>query len=100
LPLEAGLEDAVAFDKGCYLGQEAVARTTNLGHPRRLVLHLVADALVSPGEEVAVDGSPVGEITGAVKSDGRWWVLARIHWDAREGPLRSTTGVPLVPAND
>jgi tRNA-modifying protein YgfZ len=100
LPQEAGLADAVAFDKGCYLGQEAVARTRNLGHPRRLVLHLVAEALVSPGEEVAVDGSIVGEITGAVKSDGRWWVLARIHWDAREGPLRSTRGVPLVPAGD
>lgn len=100
LPQEAGLADAVAFDKGCYLGQEAVARTRNLGHPRRLVLHLVTDASVSPGEEVGVEGSPVGEITGAVKSDGRWWVLARIHWDAREGPLRSTTGVPLVPAGD
>src|SRR5687768_13054332 len=31
LPMEAGLQDAVAFDKGCYLGQEAMARVRNLG---------------------------------------------------------------------
>src|SRR5439155_15697369 len=34
LPFEGGVGTAVAFDKGCYLGQEAVAKVRNLGHPR------------------------------------------------------------------
>ena len=35
LPQEGGFADTVSFEKGCYLGQEAVAKVRNLGHPRR-----------------------------------------------------------------
>jgi folate-binding protein YgfZ len=95
LPQEAGLTDAVSFDKGCYLGQEAVAKVRNLGHPRRVVLRLSASGAVSAGEGLEADGRAVGEITGAVVMDGRWWALARVEWDARGVPLRSAGGVPL-----
>lgn len=40
LPVEAGLDDAVAFDKGCYLGQEVIARVTARGHVNRKLLGL------------------------------------------------------------
>ena len=65
IPHEAGwIAGAVHLDKGCYRGQETVARVHNLGHPpRRLVMLLLdgsADRLPAPGDAVELDGSPVG----------------------------------------
>jgi folate-binding protein YgfZ len=65
IPNEIGvLGVAVHLDKGCYRGQETVARVHNLGRPpRRLVrLHLdgSADALPAIGSPVLVDGREVG----------------------------------------
>jgi hypothetical protein len=66
LPHEAGLiETAVHLSKGCYRGQETVARIHNLGHPpRRLVfLHLdgSADRLPAHGAPITTaDGTQVG----------------------------------------
>jgi hypothetical protein len=97
LPQEAGFEDAISFDKGCYLGQEAVAKVRNLGHPRRLVLHLAADDEVSPGDAVLADGEQVGEVTSATGDDGRWRLLAQVRWAGREGPFHTASGVGLVP---
>jgi folate-binding protein YgfZ len=70
LPHEVGwIETAVHLDKGCYRGQETVARVHNLGHPpRRLVfLHLDGseDRLPAHGDPVTADGTAVG-FTGSV----------------------------------
>jgi folate-binding protein YgfZ len=97
LPQEGALDEAVAFDKGCYLGQEAVAKVRNLGHPRRLVLHMRADGAVSPGEAVRCDGEAVGLVTSAARHGHGTVLFARVAWDAREGPIETSTGIPLVP---
>jgi folate-binding protein YgfZ len=97
LPQEGGYVDAVSFDKGCFLGQEAVAKVRNLGHPRRIVMHLSADGAVSPGEDVEAGGEPAGEVTSVWGDGGLWWLLARVAWRGREGPFHSAGGVPLVP---
>jgi tRNA-modifying protein YgfZ len=65
IPHEVGwIETAVHLSKGCYRGQETVARVHNLGHPpRRLVfLHLdgSADALPAHGDPVELAGAQVG----------------------------------------
>ncbi len=65
IPHEVGwIETAVHLSKGCYRGQETVARVHNLGHPpRRLVfLHLdgSADRLPGHGDPVELDGTVVG----------------------------------------
>jgi folate-binding protein YgfZ len=65
IPHEVGwIATAVHLSKGCYRGQETVARVHNLGHPpRRLVfLHLdgSADALPSHGDPVELAGAQVG----------------------------------------
>jgi folate-binding protein YgfZ len=65
IPHEVGwIETAVHLNKGCYRGQETVARVHNLGHPpRRLVfLHLdgSADRLPEHGDPVERDGAMVG----------------------------------------
>jgi len=57
---------AVHLSKGCYRGQETVARVQNLGRPpRRLtLLHIdgSSDVVVAPGSEVMLDGSVVGVV--------------------------------------
>jgi tRNA-modifying protein YgfZ len=73
LPHEAGLiETAVHLNKGCYRGQETVARIHNLGHPpRRLVfLHLdgSVDRLPAHGAPLSLpDGAQVGFIGSAAR---------------------------------
>jgi tRNA-modifying protein YgfZ len=100
LPAEGGLEeDTVDFTKGCFLGQESVAKLRNLGHPPRLSLGLVADGPVESGEELSADGVEVGRITSVSHGDaepGSTRVLARVRWEARERPLVAPGGVRLV----
>ncbi len=73
LPHEAGLiETAVHLNKGCYRGQETVARIHNLGHPpRRLVfLHLdgSVDRLPPHGAPLTLpDGAQVGFVGSAAR---------------------------------
>lgn len=72
IPHEMGwIETAVHLSKGCYRGQETVARVHNLGHPpRRLVfLHLDGseDRLPAHGDPVALDGAQVGFVGSAAR---------------------------------
>jgi folate-binding protein YgfZ len=97
LPQEAAAAEAVSFDKGCYLGQEAVAKVRNLGHPRRLLLHLRANGSVAPGDPLYVDGREVGRVSSTVPIDSEAVALAQVRWDGREGPFTSASGVRLEP---
>ena len=71
LLLEAGLDDAVSFTKGCYLGQEVIARATHRGHINRKLVGLFLD-----GDDTAKPGTPLsapsraeaGVITSSVVS--------------------------------
>jgi len=71
IPAEAGqwlIEASVSFTKGCYTGQELVARVDSRGNnPPRPVRLLVVDgeSPVALGAEVRVDGHPVGTVTSA-----------------------------------
>jgi folate-binding protein YgfZ len=70
MPAEAGLvERAVSFSKGCYPGQEPVARLHYRGHANRGLRGLAfEDGLAEPGAEVAAGGRAVGRVTTAVES--------------------------------
>jgi folate-binding protein YgfZ len=71
IPAEAGqwlIDASVSFTKGCYTGQELVARIDSRGGnvPRPVRLLVVeGDAPVVPGAGVRVDGEPVGVVTSA-----------------------------------
>ncbi len=83
------VEEAVSFTKGCYPGQEAVARMRNLGHPKKLLVRLEIqedDRLPSAGTEV-LDPKDPGRVIGAVTSStpsplrgGRAVALAVVRW--------------------
>ncbi len=73
LPHESGvLRERVSFTKGCYLGQEIVARMESLGKPKQVVtaLRIVGDALPTAGEQVfsLTEGGGLAEQVGAVTS--------------------------------
>jgi folate-binding protein YgfZ len=68
IPAEAGVvERSVSFTKGCFTGQELVARIDSRGGnvPRRL-RGVVTDGELAVGAEVVIDGKVVGQITSAV----------------------------------
>ena len=68
LPQELGRDArAISFTKGCYLGQETVARLDALGHVNRRLVLVAIDAAEPPGVPVAVtrDGAEVGLLTSA-----------------------------------
>lgn len=96
LPMECGLEGTVDVAKGCFLGQEAVAKVQNLGHPRRVLLHLEASGPVHRGDVVLADGEEVGAVTSAAAVAGHWYALAKVRWGASP-PFRSVQGVELRP---
>jgi folate-binding protein YgfZ len=67
-PQETGLEEqAVSYTKGCYLGQEVVARLHYRGQVsrqlRRLRLESVPEAHAVPGTELLFEGRPAGVLT-------------------------------------
>jgi len=69
LPAEAGLDErAVSFTKGCFPGQEPVARLHNRGHANRSlrVLELESGARPEPGADVVAGDAAVGRVTSAV----------------------------------
>lgn len=70
IPLEAGLDHAISFNKGCYLGQEIIARLDTRGTPARLLRTLVLDAGAAPreGAEVEHEDKTVGEVVSSVWS--------------------------------
>jgi len=78
LPQEIGRDDrAISFVKGCYIGQETVARLDALGHVNRIIkgLRFQADdgSVPPPGATLLADGKDIGAVTSAAFSPG---------WDA------------------
>jgi folate-binding protein YgfZ len=70
LPMEMGLNSAISLTKGCYRGQEIVARITYRGHLDRK-LGAVAINFVEPparGSEILAAGTKIGEVTSAILS--------------------------------
>ena len=70
IPWQAGLSDAISLSKGCYLGQETVARVHSQGHMNyQLVgLRLEGAQVPQPKAEINREGKTVGRVTSAVPS--------------------------------
>ena len=70
--LEAGFKDALNFTKGCYLGQEVVARATHIGRVNKQLVGLEIETRgsVPPGSKLLSDGKEAGFITSAAFSPG------------------------------
>jgi folate-binding protein YgfZ len=70
LPAEAGLDEThVSFSKGCYPGQEPVARLHFRGHPNRALRVLELEELPEHDASLLHDGREVGRVTSAARRE-------------------------------
>lgn len=68
-PVEAAILSPVSFTKGCYLGQEVVARAHRLGRASRRLVRLSSDAgTVQQGDFLHLEGKQVGKFTSVVNN--------------------------------
>jgi folate-binding protein YgfZ len=69
MPAEAGIvEQVVSFTKGCYIGQETVARLHYKGRPNRHLRGLRFSGPAQPGDSVVLAEKEVGEVGSAAVS--------------------------------
>lgn len=74
-PLEAGLRAAVSDHKGCYTGQEIIARQITYDKVTRLLCGLQLSGPAEQGSELsAPDGTPAGRLTSTVESPRFGWI--------------------------
>ena len=97
LPAEAGLtERAVSFTKGCYPGQEPIARLHYRGHANRGLRVLRLPDAPEPEAELVYEGKTVGRITSAARDVEGAVALAYVRREVPEdaelaaGPLLAT----------
>jgi folate-binding protein YgfZ len=89
IPQEAGLnERAVSFTKGCYVGQETVARMYYRGKPNRHLRGLRLGGPAERGSELTLDGRPVGRLGSVARSPADGWIaLGIIRREVEPGSL-------------
>ncbi len=97
-PLEAGLRSSISFTKGCYVGQEVVARLNTYQKVKRHLVKLRFDdgAAPQPGTPLEMDGKEVGTLTSvrAIPGDGRSVALGYVR------KAHAQPGVKLAAATD
>lgn len=87
MPAEAGIvEDAVSFTKGCYIGQEPVARLHYKGRPNRHLRGLLLSGGAEPGAALRLGEREVGRLGSACLSPARGRIgLAIVRREAEPG---------------
>lgn len=85
-PLEAGLKSLISFTKGCYVGQEVVARLDTYDKLQRRLVALGSDRELTPGAELTSDGKRAGVTTSVspLQVSGKRPALGyvrRDYWD-------------------
>jgi folate-binding protein YgfZ len=95
-PVEARLEHAVSYTKGCFVGQEILARIRSHGAVKRLLVQVHAEAPVKPGASIRAGGTVVGEVTSAAVSplSGPMALGYVRSAEAAPGTLLDLEGVP------
>jgi hypothetical protein len=96
------LLDGISFDKGCYTGQEIVARMKYLGRVKRRMLRFACPGDVVIGATLYAERGPVGQVVRSAPTGTGSELLAVVHLDELAGPLfadavqtRPLTRLPL-----
>lgn len=89
--LNLDLIDAVDFDKGCYTGQEIVARTHYRGASKRRCMRFECTEPVLPGDKVSDGNRDVGEVLNVIGND----LLAVVPTDIADNDL-TVNGAALL----
>lgn len=97
LPHETGLVSrTVSFDKGCYLGQETVARVQYRGGVKRHLRGVRTAVPLEPGALLQADGADVATITSAAVSPRHGAIGLAVVRDDRVGSALTAGGEPVV----
>jgi tRNA-modifying protein YgfZ len=84
IPLEAGLWDDVSFNKGCYTGQEIIARMESRGKLAKQLVRLTSNNPLSEGEAIIAADKQVGVITSTALAEGGTLALGYVKSSALE----------------
>lgn len=68
IPLETGLHEAISFTKGCYIGQEIIARMESRKRIAKHLRGLRLSGLIDTPRKLEVDGKEAGDLTSVVES--------------------------------
>jgi aminomethyltransferase len=74
IPLEVGLWDEVSFVKGCYVGQEIIARMESRGKLAKQLVGIRLESQARAGSILKQDGKTVGTLTSVVESPRLGWI--------------------------
>ena len=93
-PLEAGLMGAISFTKGCYIGQEVIARLDTYQKVQRRLVSLTLPPSAEPGTRLMHDNREVGILTSVspLPANGQTQGLAYVRTAAAEPGARLTLG--------
>ncbi len=81
-PLEAGLWNGVSFEKGCYIGQETIARLNTYKGVKKRLWGLKLTGPAAPGAVISAAGAKVGRLTSVVETEGCAIALAYLRTKA------------------
>lgn len=91
-PLEAGLWSTISFDKGCYIGQETIARLNTYQGVKQRLWGVKLSQLVEPGTPVILDDKKVGILTSCTQIDQEFWGLTYVKTKAGGEGLKVIIG--------
>lgn len=94
IPLETGLWDDVSFSKGCYIGQEIIARMESRGKLAKQMFQFEVAAPLDQPVEITSNGRSVGNLTSVASADGETVALGYLKTRALDDEL-SADGVRL-----
>lgn len=101
-PLEAGLLHLTSFTKGCYIGQEVIARLDSYNKVKQRIMGITAQTMLHEGDVIVVGEQPVGVLTTVVPScDGQSWLaLGYIRGEhaVTSTPVVIQSGDAVIPA--
>jgi tRNA-modifying protein YgfZ len=92
LPQETGLEFAISYKKGCYIGQEIMARLEARGHTNRQLARIYAGEKLEAGTELKLEDRVVGSVGASVQHEGKWVALAVIRKEVENGATLEADG--------
>ena len=91
-PLEAGLWQTISFNKGCYIGQETIARLDTHNGVKQQLWGVQLNALAEPGTAVTIADEKVGKLTSVLETEKGAIGLAYIRTKAGGAGLQVTIG--------
>ena len=91
-PLEAGLWQTISFEKGCYIGQETIARLNTYQGVKTQLWGIRLQALEKPGAIVTLEEDKIGQLTSVVETGEGAFGLAYIRTKAGGAGLTVQVG--------